>query len=129
MLPGRYRNLSSSNCWKCIEIVNPNITTLFCIILNLLRSNQADLSDSRPPPPPAYGPEQHKNESFENLEVQFNFLLCLQSTTTKWCTWALTDITTTWCMTTPNTTMWRNLQMAPLLLTKSLALAETAQRS
>ena len=26
--------LSSSNCWKCIEIVNP--TMLFCIILNLL---------------------------------------------------------------------------------------------
>ena len=24
-----------ANCWKCIEIVNPTITMLFCIILNL----------------------------------------------------------------------------------------------
>ena len=32
------------NGWKCIEIVNPTITTLFCIILNLFRSHQLDLS-------------------------------------------------------------------------------------
>ena len=25
----KIRNLRSSNCWKCIQIVNPNITTLF----------------------------------------------------------------------------------------------------
>ena len=35
-------HLRSSNCWKCIEIDNPTITTLFCIISNLLRSHQAD---------------------------------------------------------------------------------------
>ena len=30
MLPGKKnRNLRSSNCWKCIEIVNPTTTTLF----------------------------------------------------------------------------------------------------
>ena len=34
----RRKNLRSSNCWKCTETV----TTLFCIILNLLRSLQAD---------------------------------------------------------------------------------------
>ena len=34
----KIQNLKSSNCWKCIEIVNPTITTLFCIILNLLQS-------------------------------------------------------------------------------------------
>ena len=28
-------NLMSSNCWKGTKIVNPTITTLFCIILNL----------------------------------------------------------------------------------------------
>ena len=44
--PEKIRNLSSSNCWKCIEIVNLTITTLFCIILNLLRSHQADLFGS-----------------------------------------------------------------------------------
>ena len=30
MLPGKkFRNLRSSNCWKCNEIVNSTITTLF----------------------------------------------------------------------------------------------------
>ena len=40
--------LRSSNCWnwKCTEIVNLTITTLFCIILNILRSHQADLFGS-----------------------------------------------------------------------------------
>ena len=36
-------NLRSSSFWKCIEIVIPTITVLFCIILNLLRSHQANL--------------------------------------------------------------------------------------
>ena len=50
MLPRKkIRNLSC--CWKCIEIVNPTITTLFCIILNLLRTHQADLFGSRTPLP------------------------------------------------------------------------------
>ena len=58
MLPRKSR---SSNYWKCIEIVNSTTTTLFCIILNLLRSNQADLFGSwrvraHPAHPPAYGP-------------------------------------------------------------------------
>ena len=35
MLPRKKnRNLSSSNCWECIEIVNPNIATLFPIIFS-----------------------------------------------------------------------------------------------
>ena len=57
-----FGNARSSNCWNCIEIVNPTVITLFCIILNILRSNQVDLSGSStsPPPPththPAYGP-------------------------------------------------------------------------
>ena len=47
--------MRSSNCWKCAEIVNPTITTLFCIIFkNLLRSHQADLLGSCAPP--VYGP-------------------------------------------------------------------------
>ena len=30
MLPGKIiRNLRTLNCWKCIQIVNPNTTTLF----------------------------------------------------------------------------------------------------
>ena len=28
-LPGKNRNLRYSNCWKCVEIVNPTITTSF----------------------------------------------------------------------------------------------------
>ena len=44
MLPRKKnQNLGSLDCGKCTEIVNPAITTLFCIILNLLRSHQADL--------------------------------------------------------------------------------------
>ena len=36
-------NLRSSNCWKCVDwIVNPTITTLFCIISKVLRSHQAN---------------------------------------------------------------------------------------
>ena len=31
---------------KCNEIVNPTITTLFCIILKILRSHEADLLGS-----------------------------------------------------------------------------------
>ena len=46
--PEKFWNLRSSNCWKCIETVNPTITTLFCFILNLLRSRQADLFGSWP---------------------------------------------------------------------------------
>ena len=44
MLPREeIRNLRSSNCWKCIESVNPTITTLFLyIILIILRSHQAE---------------------------------------------------------------------------------------
>ena len=37
------------DCWKCIEIVNPTTTTLFCIISNLLpclRSHLANLLGS-----------------------------------------------------------------------------------
>ena len=37
------RKETASNCWKCIEIVNHTITTLF---LYLLRSHQADLFGS-----------------------------------------------------------------------------------
>ena len=44
--PGKILSLRSSVCWKCNEIVNPTITMLFCIILNILRSHQADLLDS-----------------------------------------------------------------------------------
>ena len=39
------------NCWKCNEIVNPTITTIFCIILNILRSHQVDLFAPRASPP------------------------------------------------------------------------------
>ena len=60
MLPWKkIRNLRSSDCWKCIEIVNLTITMLFCIILNILRSHQADLFGSWGGGwhPPAYGPD------------------------------------------------------------------------
>ena len=40
------RNLRSSNCWKCIKIVNPTITTLFLHHFKYLRSHQADLFGS-----------------------------------------------------------------------------------
>ena len=66
--PGKNRNLRFSNCWKCIEIVNPTITTLFFYHFKsftipsggpfwLLRG----VNNSPPPPPhththPAYGP-------------------------------------------------------------------------
>ena len=44
---GKNRNLRSSNCWKCIETVNPTITTLFLYrSFNLLRSHLADLFGS-----------------------------------------------------------------------------------
>ena len=39
-------NLRSSNCWKCIKIVNPTITTLFLHHFKYLRSHQADLFGS-----------------------------------------------------------------------------------
>ena len=57
----KMRNLSSSNCWRCIKIVSPTITT-FCIILNLLPScKQTFLVPGAPPPlPHAYGPEYCK---------------------------------------------------------------------
>ena len=42
VLLAKNQNFKSSNCWICIETVNPT-TTLFCVILNLLRSNQASL--------------------------------------------------------------------------------------
>ena len=35
--------MRSLTCLKCIEIVNPTITTIFCIILNLIPSYQAYL--------------------------------------------------------------------------------------
>ena len=41
--PEKIRNLRSSNCWKCTEIVNLTITVLFFYHLNILRSHQADL--------------------------------------------------------------------------------------
>ena len=44
--PEKIRNVRCSNCWKCTEIVNLTITVLFCIILNILRSHQADLFGS-----------------------------------------------------------------------------------
>ena len=40
---GRTINKMAGFDWKCIEIVNPTITKLFCINLNLLQSHQADL--------------------------------------------------------------------------------------
>ena len=60
--PGeKTRNLRSSNCRKCIKIVNPSITTLFLYHFKYLRSHQADLFGSwgeggcvrtpQPPPP------------------------------------------------------------------------------
>ena len=45
--PEKIQNLRSSNCWKCIEIVNPaitNITALFPIILFILRSHRRTFS-------------------------------------------------------------------------------------
>ena len=45
--PGKkFRNLRFSNCWKCIKIVNPTITTLFLYHFKYLRSHQADLFGS-----------------------------------------------------------------------------------
>ena len=38
--------LQTAGKWKYTEIVNLTITTLFCIILNILRSHQADLFGS-----------------------------------------------------------------------------------
>ena len=58
-------NLRPSNCWKCIEIVNPTIITLFCIILNIFRSlHQVGLFGSwggggLHVHPPAYGPDMN----------------------------------------------------------------------
>ena len=72
MLSRKNLTLRSSICWKCNEIVNPTITTLFCIILYILRSHQADLLGSwgkggggdvracactSRTLPPAYGPD------------------------------------------------------------------------
>ena len=58
------QGVNGSANWKCIEIASPTITTLFCIILILVRPYQPDLFRSlgvrahpaHPPPPPAYEP-------------------------------------------------------------------------
>ena len=60
MLPGeKIRNLRSSNCWKCMEIVNPTTTTLFLFHFKSsydpIRRTFLALGHTAQPPP-AYGP-------------------------------------------------------------------------
>ena len=65
MLPGKKnRNLRSSNCWKCTEIVNPTISTLFLYHFKSFTIPQGgpfwllekEGGDAHPAHFPAYGP-------------------------------------------------------------------------
>ena len=62
--PEKIWNLSFSNCWKCIEIVNPTITTLFFVTIppgrpfGLLRAPSPPHAHT-PPPAPDYRPGKY----------------------------------------------------------------------
>ena len=56
--PGKkIRNLRSSNCWKCIEVVNPTITTLLLYHFKSLTIPSGGPFWLLGGAPPAYGPE------------------------------------------------------------------------
>ena len=61
--PDKNRNLRYSNCWKCIEIANPTITTIFLYhfkSFTIPSSGRFWLQGgvrAHPADPPAYGPE------------------------------------------------------------------------
>ena len=68
--PVKNRNLRYSNCWKCIEIVNPTITTLVLYHFKsfTIPSGGPFWFPRAPPPPPAYGPEMTRQGGLNGQE-------------------------------------------------------------
>ena len=79
MPPGKIRNLSSSNCWKCIEIVNPTTTTLLIFHDSIRRTFLAPA----PRTPPAYGPAEQQLHEVHGCKVARDEFWQFQDGTSK----------------------------------------------
>ena len=80
---GKNRNLRSSNCWKCIEILNATITTLCLYHFKFFTTHKAYLFRSWGGggcvrTPPAYGPNLYSSSAImaderDNIAVLHEF--------------------------------------------------------